>query len=190
MSKLNNISLLLTEWKNGKKEALDEVIPLIYNDLHLLAKKYLSKELPNHSLQATVLVNEAYIRLLECQQIDWENRIHFLVVAAKIMRNILVDHARKYIAAKREGARYKLSLSAIDRLTSKDPDLDLLALDDALSALAIVDIQQSRIVELRYFSGLKIEEIAEVLNISTATVSREWKLAKLYLLHYLSKKES
>lgn len=184
----NNISFLLTEWKNGKREALDEVIPLIYNELHLLAKKYLSKQY-NHSFQATVLVNEAYIRLIDCQQIDWQNKMHFLAVAAKIMRNILVDNARKYMADKREGARYKLSLSAIDKL-SKEPDLDLLALDDALSALAIADAQQSHIVELRYFGGLSIEEIAQVLNISTATVSREWKMAKLYLLHYLSKKDS
>jgi RNA polymerase sigma factor (TIGR02999 family) len=180
-----NISFLLVEWKNGKKEALDQVIPLIYNELHLLAKIYLSKQ-HNHSLQATALVNELYIKLLDCQKMDLQNKAHFLAVAAKVMRNILVDHARKYLADKREGARYKISLSAVKAL-SKEPDLDLLALDDALSALALADLQQSNIVELRYFGGLSIEEIAIVLNISTATVSREWKLAKFFLLHYLNK---
>lgn len=185
MSNPNKISLLLTEWKQGRKEALDEVIPLLYDQLHLLAKRYLSKERPNHSLQATVLVNEAYIRLIECNNLDWQNRAHFLAVAAQLMRNILVDHARKYSANKREGAKYTISLSAIKQLR-KEPDLDLLALEDALTALSAIDAQQSQIVELRYFGGLSIEEIAEVLSISTATVSREWKLAKIYLLHYLS----
>lgn len=189
MSNTNNISFLLTEWKNGRRDALDEVIPLVYNELHLLAARYLSKQQPNNSFQATALVNEAFIRLIDCQKMDWQNRAHFLAVAAKVMRNILVDHARKYLADKREGARYRLSLSAINRL-GKEPDLDLIALDDALSALAIADAQQCKIVELRYFGGLNIEEIAQILNISTATVSREWKMAKLYLLHSLNKKDS
>lgn len=184
MSNPSKISLLLTEWKQGRKSALDEVIPLVYNELHLIAKRYLSKERANHSLQATVLVNEAYIRLTECNHLDWQNKAHFLAVAAQLMRNILVDHARKYSTNKREGAKYTITLSAIKKL-SKEPDLDLLALEDALIELSVVDLEQSKIVELRYFGGLSIEEISEVLGISTATVSREWKLAKIFLLNYL-----
>jgi RNA polymerase sigma factor (TIGR02999 family) len=186
MDNSNKISLLLTQWKAGRKEALDEVIPLMYNELHTIAKRYLSKERPNHSLQATVLVNEAYIRLIDCNELDWKNRIHFLAVAAQLMRNILVDHARKNNASKREGAKYKISISQVKNL-GKEPDLDLLDLEEALNSLAAIDRQQSRIVELRYFGGLSIEEIAEILAISTATVSREWRLAKIYLLHHLSR---
>lgn len=186
MDSSNKISLLLTQWKEGRKEALDEVIPLLYNELHTMARRYLSKERPNHSLQATVLVNEAYIRLIDCNELDWKNRIHFLAVAAQLMRNILVDHARKNNASKRDGAKYKISISQVKNL-GKEPDLDLLDLEEALSSLAAIDRQQSQIVELRYFGGLSIEEIAEILSISTATVSREWKLAKIYLLHHLSR---
>jgi RNA polymerase sigma-70 factor, ECF subfamily len=180
----NNVTHLLLKWSKGDKGALDELIPLLYGELHRLANLRLRMERPNHTLQATALVHEAFIRLADWQSIEWQNRAHFLAVAAQLMRNILVDHARKHIAAKRGGDRYRLSLSDIPNLAN-ERELDLIALDDALVTLATVDQQQSRIVELRYFGGLSIEEIAEVLAVSPSTVSREWKLAKVWLLHEL-----
>jgi RNA polymerase sigma factor (TIGR02999 family) len=180
------VTKLLIEWKQGDKSALDKLIPLIYNELKYIAKNKLKGERTNNSIQATVLVNEAYLRLVGCDNIDWQNRAHFFGVAAQLMRNILVDHARKNIADKRGGDTYKLSICEIPNL-AQEKDLDLVALDDALSVLASIDPQQCKIVELKYFAGLDMEEIAQVLSISTATISRDWKIAKLWLLQQLDK---
>jgi RNA polymerase sigma factor (TIGR02999 family) len=180
----SSVTKLLIEWKQGDKDALNKLIPLVYNELKHIAKIKLKNEPSNNSIQATVLANEAYLRLVGCGNIDWQNRAHFFGVAAQLMRNILVDYARKNIAEKRGGDRYKLSLCDIAEL-AQEKDLDLIALDDALSLLSKIDPQQSRIVELKYFAGLDMQEISEVLKISTATISRDWKIAKLWLLQQL-----
>jgi RNA polymerase sigma factor (TIGR02999 family) len=185
-----NITELLLKWSNGDKEAVDELIPLVYDELHRLAYGQLRYEFQNQSLQPTALINEAYIRLVNWEDVDWKNRAHFLGVAAQLMRNILVDYARKRIAAKRGGAdQQRISLN--DALGLSDMrSSDLLALDDALSSLSKIDPQQSRIIELRYFGGLTCKEAGEVLGISAATVNREEFLAKHWLLRELSNKQS
>ena len=188
MSDFQEITYLLNKWKQGDKQALDKLVASIYAQLHQIAKKRLSSERPDHTLQPTALINEAYLRLANWQSIDWKNRAHFLGVTAEIMRNILVDHARKNLATKRGGDRYKVSLEHLaDK--PKQQDLDLVALDDALKHLSLIDPLQSKIVELRYFAGLSIEEVAEALNTSPRTVSREWTLAKFWLMKELDKTE-
>lgn len=180
MTSQHKITQILRDWSEGNKEALDQLIPLVYDELHRLAMHRLRQERPGHTLQATALVNEAYMRLADWQNVDWQNRAHFIGVAAQVMRNILVDYARKHGAEKRGGDRYRISLAAVPNL-AQERDFDLVALDDALTSLAAIDAQQSRIIELRYFGGLSIEETAEVLGVSAATVSREWKIAKMWL---------
>jgi len=188
LSDFQEITYLLNKWKQGDKQALDKLVASIYAQLHQIAKKRLSSERPDHTLQPTALINEAYLRLANWQSIDWKNRAHFLGVTAEIMRNILVDHARKNLATKRGGDRYKVSLEHLaDK--PKQQDLDLVALDDALKHLSLIDPLQSKIVELRYFAGLSIEEVAEALNTSPRTVSREWTLAKFWLMKELDKTE-
>ena len=155
-------------------------MPLVYDELRRLAERYLRHERPNHTLQATALVHEAYLRLVDQTQVEWQNRAHFFGVAANLMRQILVNHALSHQAAKRGGNAYKLSHNEAASV-SKEPDVDLEALDDALNTLAAIDPQQSRIVELRFFGGLTIEETAQVLGISPATVKREWTVAKAWL---------
>lgn len=182
----HNITQLLIAWSQGDKQALDRLIPMLHQQLHQLAAKRLSQERPGHTLQATALVNEVYLQLIKWQPVDWQNRAHFFGVVANIMRNILIDHARKQHAHKRGGDRYRISLTNLANLAA-EPELDVIALDDALKVLAVVDLQQSQIVELRYFVGLSIAETAEVLGLSTIAVSREWKLAKLWLLRELDK---
>jgi RNA polymerase sigma factor (TIGR02999 family) len=174
------VTQLLLQWGEGDERALDELLPLVYDALRRLAGSYLRRERPDHSLQATALVHEAYLRLVDQKSVDWKNRAQFFGVAAQIMRRILVDHARARHAAKRGGAGLKLSLSVADRFVPQK-DLDLMALDDALNALADIDAQQSRIVELRFFGGLTIEEIAEAIGVSRATVERDWTMAKAWL---------
>ena len=175
-----NVTVLLAKWGQGDREALDALTPLVYNELRKLAKSYLRRERVGHTLEGTALVHEAYLRLIDQREVEWRNRNHFFALAAELIRRILVDHARARIAAKRGGNHVKLSLD--EAMTPIDEkDLDLLALNDALDALARTDGQQSRIVELRYFAGLTIEETAEVLQISTATVKRDWVMAKAFL---------
>jgi RNA polymerase sigma factor (TIGR02999 family) len=175
-----NVTVLLAKWGQGDREALDALTPLVYNELRKLAKSYLRRERADHTLEGTALVHEAYLRLIDQREVEWRNRNHFFALAAELIRRILVDHARARIAAKRGGNNIKLSLDeAITPVDEKD--LDLLALNDALDALARNDLQQSRIVELRYFAGLTIEETADVLQISTATVKRDWVMAKTFL---------
>ena len=174
-----SVTQLLRRWSEGDLKAFDELLPIVYDALRRLAGSYLRRERAGHSLEATALVHEVYLRLVDQKNMDWKNRAQFFGVSAQMMRRILVDHARAQHAAKRGGAGPKLSLSFADRLVQKD--LDLIALDDALNSLADFDAQQSRIVELRFFGGLTIEETAEVLSVSEATIKRDWTLAKAWL---------
>ena len=179
-SPTHEVTRLLVAWGDGDQAALDRLMPLVYAELRLLARHYMSRERPGHTLQTTALVNEAYLRLVEQEGMRWENRAHFFGIAARLMREILVDHARGRQAAKRGGGQYRLSLSEVDRIASR-PDVNLIALDEALGRLEAVDPQKSRIVELRYFGGLGIEETAKVIGISPATVKRDWSMARAWL---------
>jgi RNA polymerase sigma factor (TIGR02999 family) len=176
----NEVSQLLVRWRDGDKSALDKLTPLVYEELRRLARHYMRGERVGHTLQATGLVNEAYIRLVDLREMAWQNKAHFFAVAATLMRRILVDHARSRNYAKRGGSRQRLSLGNADQF-EKQPDVDLVALDDALMTLEGMNAQQSRIVELRFFGGLTIEETAEVLGISHATVERDWAVARAWL---------
>lgn len=175
-----DVTSLLARWGQGDRQALDQLTPLVYNELRRLAKAYLRRERPDHTLEGTALVHEAYLRLIDQRQVEWKSRNQFFGLAAELIRRILVDHARARVAAKRGGGSFKLSLD--DAIAPpQEQDLDLVALDDALQALARTDPQQSRIVELRYFGGLTIEETAQVLDISAATIKRDWVMAKAFL---------
>jgi RNA polymerase sigma-70 factor, ECF subfamily len=177
----DDLTLLLEDWRRGDKAALDRLMPLVYQELRRIARRYMRGERAGHTLQSAALVNEAYLRLIDIKRIDWQNRAHFFAMAAQLMRRTLVDHARGRNYAKRGGERQqKLSLSEVDRLADK-PDVDVVALDDALKTLAAMNERQSRIVELQYFGGLTIKETAEVLGVSHATVERDWTVAKAWL---------
>jgi RNA polymerase sigma factor (TIGR02999 family) len=179
------ISQLLTKWSSGDESALEGLIPLVYDELRRLAKNYLRKERPGHTLQPTALVNEAYLRLADQKSMKWQNRAQFYGIAAQLMRRILVDHARLKHAEKRGGAeQQKLSITTADEMAAM-PDLDVLALHEALEELGAIDPQQARIVELKFFGGLSIEEIAEVLRVGHATVERDWKMARAWLRRQL-----
>lgn len=176
----HDVTQLLINWSNGNREALDNLLPLVYKELRQLADRYLRRERSDHTLQATALVHEAYLKLIDQRNVRWQNRAHFFGVAAQAMRRILVDHARSHQTAKRGSGGHKVSLDeGID--LSDERATDLIALDDALQQLAEIDPQKSRIVELRFFGGLSIEETAEVLGIGTATVIRQWRMAKAWL---------
>jgi RNA polymerase sigma-70 factor, ECF subfamily len=176
----SEVTRLLKGWSEGDREAFDRLLPLVYHELKRMADRYLSRERSDHTLQATALVHEAYLKLIDQRSVRWQNRAHFFGIAAQAMRRILVDHARDRRADKRGGGGIKLSLD--DELDLSDRRSgELIALDDALTALAELDAQKSRIVELRFFGGLSIEETAEVLGIGTATVIRQWRLAKAWL---------
>jgi RNA polymerase sigma factor (TIGR02999 family) len=179
------ITQLLIKWRNGDQAALDELASQVYSELRRLARYYLSQERTGHTMQPSDLVQEAYLRLVDEKEIDWQNRAHFFGVAAMRMRHILVEHARGRQAAKRGGGEYRLSLSEADRLT-ENRDVNLLALDGALQKLEALDPQKARIVELRYFSGLTIEQTAEALRISPATVKRDWSMARAWLRSEIS----
>jgi RNA polymerase sigma-70 factor, ECF subfamily len=174
------VTELLVNWSNGDQEALNKLIPLVYDELHKLARRYLRRERPDHTLQTTALVHEAYLKLVDQREANWENRVQFFAVAAQLMRRLLVDYARRHRASKRGGDLFKLSLDEA-LVSSEEKDAELLALDEALDRLAAVDPQQSRVVELRVFSGLSLEETAQALNISPRTVRREWSMAKAWL---------
>ncbi|CAM2010298.1 sigma-70 family RNA polymerase sigma factor [Acanthopleuribacter pedis] len=181
-----DITALLADWQQGNQNAVDRLIPLVEDELRKLARQYLARESAGNHLQATELVNEAYLRLVDQERTTWKNRAHFFGIAAQMMRRILMDHARARQAAKR-GPDIKVSLN--EQLVGR-VDLDLIALDEALNELAALDERQSRIVALRYFVGLSIEETAEVLTLSTSTVKREWRMAKAWLLRYLKKRKT
>jgi RNA polymerase sigma-70 factor (ECF subfamily) len=172
---------LLTDWQNGDKSALDEMTPVLYEELRCLARRFLAAERSDHTLQPTALVHEAYIRLVGQHSVDWRNRAQFLGLAASMMRRILINHAEAHKAAKREGSKEIIALDdALGVFTS--PKVDVLELNYSLEQLSKIDPQQGKVVELRYFGGLSIEETAEVLGISAATVKREWGTARLWLL--------
>jgi RNA polymerase sigma factor (TIGR02999 family) len=181
----HEITRILQAWHGGDREALNQLIPFVYDELHRQAARYLRRERPNHSLQTTALINETYLRLVEQRNTRWQNRAHFFAIAAQLMRRILVDYARARTRVKRGGDDLRVPFDdALLRVVEKS-DVDLLALDEALTRLAEIDDQQSRIIELRYFSGMSIEETAEALGISPATVKRDWQMAKAWLHHQL-----
>lgn len=184
-----DITRLLQEWSDGRREALDAIVPLVYDELRRQAHHYLRRERAEHTLQTTALVNEAYLKLVEQNRVVWQNRAHFFGIAANLMRRILVDYAKTKHRRKRGGENAKnLPLEeAFYVAADESSDVDLLALDRALNELAEIDRQQAQIVELRYFSGLSIAETAEVLKISSATVKRDWQMAKAWLHHELSR---
>jgi RNA polymerase sigma-70 factor, ECF subfamily len=175
------ITQWLLDWGRSDKQGLDQMLPVVYQELHRLASHYLSREATGHTLQPTALVHEAYLRLVDQRRVDWRNRAQFLGLAANMMRRILVNHARDRAARKRGGNPERVSLSLVES-PSGQPDVELIALEDALQRLAAVDERKSRVVELKFFGGLTIEEIAEVLQISGATVEREWAFARAWLL--------
>jgi len=176
----HQVTGLLSKWRGGDSSAMDQLFPLVYDELRRLAARYMSQERPGHTLQATALVHEAYLRMVGQSDPAWENRSHFFAVSAQVMRHLLVDHARSRRVAKRGGGARKVSLDEVLDL-SAEPSVDLVAIDDALSRLAEIDPRKARIVELRFFGGLRVEEAATVLGLSTATVVNETRAARAWL---------
>lgn len=183
-----NVTQLLIGWGNGDKAALDSLLPLVYDELRRQAARYLRRERVGHTLQTTALIHEAYLKLVDQKHVHWQNRAHFFGIAAQLMRRILVDHARTKKRAKRGGSDVRVSFGEAT-VIAKTQDLDIVALDEALERLSAIDEQQARIVELRFFSGLTVEETAEVLSISPATVKRDWSMAKAWLHREISGNE-
>lgn len=175
-----NITQLLLAWNQGDQGALTQLIPLVHRELHRLAHHYLAGERHGHLLQTTALVNEAYLRLIDTQKVEWQSRAHFFGISAHLVRQILVQFARDQQRAKRGGKEVHVSLSAVDDISSERSP-DLVALDDALMRLEQLDLRQVRIVELRFFGGLSLEEAAEVLKVSVSTVRRDWRIAQIWL---------
>jgi RNA polymerase sigma factor (TIGR02999 family) len=184
-SRTQEVTGLLLSWRQGDPAALDRLVPLVYDELRRVARGHLQREPPGHSLQATALVHEVYLRLVDVDRMTLESRTHFLAVSARLMRQILVDHARRKRADKRGGG---VTMMSLDEVSPAAPtsSVDVLALDQALDALSSLDVQQCRVVELRFFGGLNIDEAAEALGVSTATVEREWAMAKAWLYQRLS----
>jgi RNA polymerase sigma factor (TIGR02999 family) len=185
----HEVTRLLKAWSAGDEQALEKLTPLVYRQLHQIAQRYMAGERSGHILQTTALVNEAYLRLVDCGQVNWQDRAHFFAISANLMRRILVDFARSRGYLKRGGALPHVSLEEAPSVCD-EPDVNLVALDDALKALAAVDDRTSKVVELRFFCGLSVEETAEVLHISSDTVIRDWRLAKIWLLQELSRGEA
>jgi RNA polymerase sigma factor (TIGR02999 family) len=181
-----NVTELLRNWSDGDKQAQEKLFQVVYNELHRQAARYLRNENPGLSLQTTDLIHEAYLRLINQQHVEWQNRLHFFAISAKVMRRILVDHARSREAAKRGGSAIRLPLEEA-MVVLPGQDLDFVALDEALNRLTQVDAQQSQVVELRFFSGLSVEETAKVLDVSERTVKRDWNVAKAWLRRELSR---
>lgn len=181
----NNVTQMLHDWSKGDQKILDRLIPIVYEELRRQATRYLRRERPGHTLQTTALIHEAYIRLIDQKSVRWQNRAHFFAISAQLMRRILVDHARSRQAAKRGGSDIKLPLEEA-MIVSQGREVNLVALDEALERLAVIDPQQSRVVELRFFSGLSVEETAEVLGVSPRTITRDWNVAKAWLRREIS----
>ncbi len=181
------ITQLLQDWSRGNQKALEELTPIVYEELRRLARSYMRRERPDHTLQSTALVHEAYARLVD-QRVEWKSRSHFYAVAAQMMRRILVDHAKQHKSAKRGAGIRPITLEE-PLLIAQSDSLDIVALNDALSALSDIEPQRARIVELRFFGGLSNEEIAELLDISTATVQRQWAGARAWLYHELNRRD-
>lgn len=187
-SSTENVTRLLSAWQAGDEEALERLLPLVYDDLRRIADRRLAGERAGHTLQATALVHEAYLRLVDHDRIQWQGRAHFLALAATTMRRILVDHARKQRAAKRGGDAVTLTLDE-DLAGGREPEVDLVALDQALERLAAEEPRQARVVELRFFGGLTVRETAEVLDVSPATVKLDWSVARAWLFRELGGSE-
>ncbi len=179
-----DVTRLLLAWRDGDREALDRLVPLVYAELHRLARRQMRGERAGHPLQTTALVNEAYLRLVDSHRVHWQNRAQFFAISAALMRRILVDAARARGSLKRGGKAVHVSLDDAPDV-ARMPHVDVIALDDALEALAALDARKSRVVELRYFGGLSVDEIAEALGVSTETVTRDWRMAKLWLVREL-----
>ena len=182
----DEITRLLIAWNQGDQRARNELTPLIYDELRRLARGLLRRERPGHTLQPTALVHEAFLRLIDQSQVNWQNRAHFFGAAARLMRQILINHAEARRAAKRGGETERISLEDVDQFAAAS-EIDLIALDEALRRLERLDPQQGRIVEMRYFSGLTIDEIAEAIGVSPATVKRDWSMARAWLRRELSR---
>jgi RNA polymerase sigma factor (TIGR02999 family) len=181
-----DVTTLLVAWRNGEPAALERLVPLVRDELHRIAARCMRGERRDHTLQATALVNEAYVRLVDVQRIDWQDRAHFLAMSARLMRRVLVDHARARNYQKRGGGALRVTL--VEGLEGSDERApDLVALDDALETLAQFDERKSRVVELRFFGGLSVEEAAAVLDVSPETIMRDWKVAKAWLIRELGK---
>ncbi|MDE3179082.1 MAG: sigma-70 family RNA polymerase sigma factor [Acidobacteriota bacterium] len=180
----HEVTQLLQAWSGGDENALEKLVPLVESELHRLARRYMARERPGHTLQPTALVNEAYLRLVDVKKVNWQNRAQFMGVCARLMRRILVDFARSHHSLKRGGENSRLSLEEAP-VVSKERAGDLVALDEALSDLAAADERRSQVVEMRFFGGLSVEETAEVLKVSPETVMHDWKLAKAWLLREL-----
>jgi RNA polymerase sigma factor (TIGR02999 family) len=185
LSPANDVTGLLRAWGNGDQAALEHLTPLVYEQLHSIARRHMSREDEGHSLQTTALIHEVYLRLVDVRRVQWQDRAHFFAVSAQLMRRILIDFARSNACQKRGSNAPKLSLDEAAPVSTA-PDSDLVALDSALKALASVDERKSKVVELRFFGGLTTEETAEVLRVSEQTVLRDWKFAKVWLLRELS----
>ena len=180
MIRSEGITELLLKWNEGDATSLEELMPLVYNELRQLAARYLKHERANHTLQPTALVNEAYLRLVDQQKVEWQNRAQFFGLAARVMRNILIDHARGRQAVKRGGHNYQISFATEGNIGAK-PQIEFLAVHEALERLEALDPQKARIIELRFFGGLSIDETAVVIGVGHATVERDWKLARAWL---------
>jgi RNA polymerase sigma factor (TIGR02999 family) len=189
MSRTTEVTELLQAWTDGDKEALEQLAPLVHQELHRLARHYMRGERPEHTLQATALVNEAYLRLIRWKDVRWQNRAHFFGVAAQMMRRILVDYARSHRSAKGEAGRVHVSLDE-SAVVSKDGASHVIAVDEALKQLAAVSQRKAQIVELRFFGGMTVEEIGEVLKISPATILREWNYARSWLSREIDRERS
>jgi RNA polymerase sigma factor (TIGR02999 family) len=188
MSSSSQITGLLIEWCNGDREALEQLIPLVEKELRRLAHYYMRRENPGHTLQTTALVNEAFLRLTDQKRVQWQNRAHFFGIAAQIMRRILLNYSRDQNRIKRGGGAIHVLISDVD-VISKERSFELIALDDALNRLALIDERKSKVVELRYFGGLSVEETAEVLKVSPITVTRDWNMAKAWLAREISNEQ-
>lgn len=185
----SEVTGLLRSWGQGDESALEKLVPLVYDQLHMAARRYMAGERPGHTLQTTALIHETYLRLVNVRQVKWQNRAHFFAICAQLMRRILVDFARSRGYQKRGGDATRVDLDEA-LLISPEPGANLVALDQALQRLAEVDERKSRVVELRFFGGLSVKEASEVLKVSTDTVMRDWKLAKVWLLRELSEGEA
>ncbi len=185
LSSDHEVTQLLKAWSVGDEGALEKLTPLVYRKLHQIARHYMAGERSGHTLQTTALVNEAYLKLVDCKKVNWQDRAHFFAISAQLMRRILIDFARSRGYLKRGGAVAHISLDEAPWI-GNEPDVNLVALDDALKALSAIDERKSRVVELKFFGGLSVEETAEVLGISSDTVMRDWRFAKMWLLRELS----
>lgn len=181
----HQVTRLLIDWRNGDQAALERLIPLVHEELRRVARRHMAHERPGHTLQATALVNEAYVRLIDIKQVKWQDRAHFFAMSSRLMRRVLVDFARSKGYQKRGAGAQKVSLDEA-LIVSAEPGADLVALDDALDALTLFDARKAQVVEMRFFGGLSVEETAEALKVSVDTVMRDWKLAKAWLLRELA----